>query len=314
MGKTAASSWIRSGLRKDDLKLSRGLDFLVRSLDATAPFRPERDRSLYGVVTLLFLSAFLCTIGCKKEDEKHESTKESLHVKETETSRDAQIPNSVTPPTPLGQKHQLAVETIRAVLRKTPNLAFEKRCFGANIGSSSLPCDLSKDPEISGFAVALRNGVEKIGYYIKTAPESTDDVVLNLVVLSEGVADAIPYSRIRPETLARYHELSSRFGLPVDDNQQANTILACTRALEAIDQLQPSFWRTINAIGELGEGHGTAKVSFSCDVSDRVGPEYRGAAISAELSLTVGGPIRDASEVALSEAGWDVELRRETKR
>lgn len=173
-----------------------------------------------------------------------------------------------------------------------------KECFGSEIGSWELACDLYNMPEVTGFFVTVSSAIQKLKNFQPHAPE----LGLQLTVKVEGVADVHKWRIYGPQAQQMetvFWRLANKHGYDQIPSN-LNVMLACTRMLVLYDHLAPVI---NNLMAELTALKNSPRFELICGEVTNSGPQYRGALLEARLKFTVPPEYSSMAQQTMRESG-----------
>jgi hypothetical protein len=103
-------------------------------------------------------------------------------------------------------------------------------------------------------------------------------------------------------------QLANQFSQPANTDLSGDQMLACTRALEMLNKFEPEFTQTLRSGENLGKLHAKISLRVSCNVSHKVGLEFRGANLAVGLRIHVSGRLEEKFvRMDLATAGWQIQ-------
>ncbi|ATB40456.1 hypothetical protein CYFUS_005905 [Cystobacter fuscus] len=218
-----------------------------------------------------------------------------------------------TPPIPAPESEttrEVRLKLLVAYLEDREPIPFEMNCLGAEPGEAEPTCDLRLGTRFNGFLESLRGAIGLI-LQVKKIQEIAPVIYLDLSITAVGWADGLPWQddmKLNEARYATYLALASRYGHPVLKNlpENRNSILATTRAMHLLNGARRHIERLLAEnprASEIVVLHWTVIPRET----ERVGPQYRGATLSATLRIGLSNSANRTPMVNLLErSGWRV--------
>jgi len=216
----------------------------------------------------------------------------------------------VRPSAPAAAEEPNPDTVLLARLKGAATKVLDRRCFNADLGEDAPTCDFDADPGVAGFRESFAGALRGLHRYLGAAPELAPRVRIELRVVADGKADAIPFAGLTPRAarmVERYEQLARKHGQRVEPVTVStlNKALACARALTLLDAFTGEVAKPLEELRQAGPlGH--YEVEVTCNPEPGVGGNLRGASLHAELKIVVKPALAGAVAVLLKNAGWEL--------